>query len=210
MKVEHIADFETPEELTVVEQPKKKRKKQGRRTTTNRALVERNRVSNELNHCTEPYSEKTTENNPNTLVALMELYNLSPIDLDSPEEVETRCADYIKWCAKFDALPSFSSLALALGVDRITLLDWGTKSRIGQPHSRIIKRVKALITSNTILKGADGSLNPVYAMFLLNNSSQGFANNTRLEVAQTPTEQIDAPKLDDVIEIYDSKDTSDT
>ena len=157
MKAEHIADFETAEELTVVEQPKKKRKKQGRRTTTNRALVERNRVTNELNHCTEPYS-----------------------------------------------------LALALGVDRITLLEWGTKSRIGQPHSRIIKRVKALITSNTILKGADGSLNPVYAMFLLNNSSQGFSNNTRLEVAQTPTEQIDAPKLDDVIEIYDSKDTSDT
>ena len=89
MKVEHIADFEAPEELTNVEQPKK-RKKQGRHTTTNRALTERNRVSNELNHCTEPYSEKTTENNPNTLIALMELYNLSPIDLDSPEEVETR------------------------------------------------------------------------------------------------------------------------
>lgn len=198
------------EVATSVAEPKKKRKKQGRHTTTNRALAERERVSNELNHCTEPYSEKTTENNPNTLIALMELYNLSPIDLDSPEEVETRCADYIKWCAKFDALPSFSSLALALGVDRITLLEWGTKSRIGQPHSRIIKRVKALITSNTILKGADGSLNPVYAMFLLNNSSQGFTNNSRLEVSQAPTEQIEAPKLDDVIEIYDSKDISDT
>lgn len=210
MKVERVVDFEITEEPTVVEQPRKKRKKQGRHTTTNRALTERERVSYELNHCTEPYSEKTTENNPNTLIALMELFDLPPIDLDSPEEVETRCANYIKWCAKFDALPSFSSLALALGVDRVTLLEWGTKSRIGQPHSGIIKRVKALITSNTILKGADGSLNPVYAMFLLNNSSQGFSNNTRLEVAQAPTEQIEAPKLDDVIEIYDSKDISDS
>ena len=69
--------------------------------------------------------------------------------------------------------------------------------------------MKTLIAANTVQKGADGYLNLVYAMFLLNNSSQGFANNTRLEVAQTPTEQIDAPKLDDVIEIYDNKDTSD-
>ena len=209
MKVEHIAGFETAEEPTNVEQPKK-RKKQGRKTSNhNKAIAARERLECELNGCSDPRTP-LTEVNPDTLTALQELMELPAVDLDSADEVEQRCNDYIKWCSRYHAFPSLASLAVALGVDRVTLIEWGTKSRIGQRHSTIIKRMKTLIAANTVQKGADGSLNPVYAMFLLNNSSQGFANNTRLEVAQTPTEQIDAPKLDDVIEIYDSKDTSDT
>lgn len=209
MEVEHIADFETAEELTNVEQPKK-RKKQGRKTSNhNKAIVARERLECELNGCSDPKTP-LTEVNPDTLTALQELMSLPAVDLDSADEVERRCSEYVEWCSRYHAFPSLASLAVALGVDRVTLIEWGTKSRIGQRHSTIIKRMKTLIAANTVQKGADGSLNPVYAMFLLNNSSQGFSNNTRLEVAQTPTEQIDAPKLDDVIEIYDSKDTSDT
>lgn len=182
--------------------PRKPRKKQGRKArSTAEAEWNRNRVIAEINHTTAPYSDRSEEK-PNTLTALLQLYSLPPIDLDDAAQVERRCVDYIKWCADTDALPSFSSLALALGVDRITLLEWGVKSRVGQPHSDIVKRMKALITSNTVVKGADGSLNPVYAMFLLNNSNQGFTNSNRLEVAQAPQERVEAPKVEDVIEIY--------
>ena len=54
MKVEHIADFETTEELTNVEQPKK-RKKQGRKTSNhNKAIAARERLECELNGCSDP------------------------------------------------------------------------------------------------------------------------------------------------------------
>lgn len=138
MKVEHIADFETAGEFTNVEQPKK-RKKQGRKTSNhNKAIAARERLECELNGCSDPRTP-LTEVNPDTLTALQELMTLPAVDLDSADEVEQRCNDYISWCSRYHAFPSLASLAVALGVDRVTLIEWGTKSRIGQRHSTIIK-----------------------------------------------------------------------
>ncbi|MGN0178821.1 MAG: hypothetical protein ACI4DY_05180, partial [Monoglobaceae bacterium] len=50
--------------------------------------------------------------------------------------------------------------------------------------------------------GTEGRVNPVYTMFLLNSSAQGYSNNSRVEITNAPAEQIDAPKMDDIIDIY--------
>ena len=104
-----------------------------------------------------------------TLTALQELMTLPAVDLDSADEVERRCNDYIAWCSRYRAFPSLASLAVALGVDRVTLIEWGTKSRIGQRHSTIIKRMKTLIAVNHPVPYI-GYLYPVlYKIFILSN-----------------------------------------
>lgn len=134
---------------------------------------------------------------------LLYLYNLPPIDLDDLGAVEQRIHDYFDWVISADVKPSFSSLALAIGVDRKTILSWeNEETRKGTGYSATIKRAKALITSIVEDNGTEGRVNPVYTMFLLNSSAQGYSNNNRVEIATAPAEQIDAPNMEDIIDIY--------
>lgn len=143
------------------------------------------------------------EKRDNNIAALMELYNLPPIDIDDEREVENRVIEYFEWAAMYQVKPSLSSLALALGVSRMTLLNWdkGT-TRQGQGHFAIIQKAKVLITSSVEDNGAEGRVNPVFSMFLLNNSGQGFTNNSRVEIAQEQPHTIDTPNIDDMLDDY--------
>ena len=135
---------------------------------------------------------------------LVYLYNLPQIDLDDREAIEQRIQDYFAWTISAEVKPSFASLALAIGVDRKTLLAWeNEETRKGSGYCDIIKKAKSLITSIVEDNGTEGRVNPVYTMFLLNSSAQGYSNNSKVEITSTaPAEQIAAPSMDDIIDIY--------
>ena len=143
---------------------------------------------------------------------MLYLYNLPEIDLDDCTAIKQRIQEYFEWIIKEEIKPSFSTLALALGVDRVTLLSWeNEQTRKGSEHSSIVKNAKALITSIVEDNGTEGRVNPVYTMFLLNSSAQGYSNNSKVEITSSaPAEQIAAPSMDDIIDIYsDAGDTAD-
>ena len=143
---------------------------------------------------------------------LVYLYNLPQIDLDDREAIEQRIQDYFAWTISAEVKPSFASLALAIGVDRKTLLAWeNEETRKGSGYCDIIKKAKSLITSIVEDNGTEGRVNPVYTMFLLNSSAQGYSNNSKVEITSSaPAEQISAPSMDDIIDIYsDAGDTAD-
>ena len=126
--------------------------------------------------------------------------------------IKQRIQDYFAWTISAEVKPSFASLALAIGVDRKTLLSWeNEETRKGSGYSDIIKKAKSLITSIVEDNGTEGRVNPVYTMFLLNSSAQGYSNNSRVEITSSaPAEQISAPSMDDIIDIYsDAGDTAD-
>lgn len=135
---------------------------------------------------------------------MLYLYNLPEIDLDDCTAIKQRIQEYFEWIIKEEVKPSFSTLALALGVDRVTLLSWeNEQTRKGSEHSSIVKNAKALITSIVEDNGTEGRVNPVYTMFLLNSSAQGYSNNSKVEITSSaPAEQIAAPSMDDIIDIY--------
>lgn len=135
---------------------------------------------------------------------MLYLYNLPEIDLDDCTAIKQRIQEYFEWIIKEEIKPSFSTLALALGVDRVTLLSWeNEQTRKGSEHSSIVKNAKALITSIVEDNGTEGRVNPVYTMFLLNSSAQGYSNNSKVEITSSaPAEQIAAPSMDDIIDIY--------
>lgn len=142
---------------------------------------------------------------------MLYLYNLPAIDLDDCAAIKQRIQEYFEWIIKEEVKPSFSTLALALGVDRVTLLSWeNEQTRKGSEHSSIVKNAKALITAIVEDNGTEGRVNPVYTMFLLNSSSQGYSNNSKVEITSAPVEQIEAPNMDDIIDVYmgDSSDSS--
>lgn len=198
------------EEITNVEPPKKPHQKTGRKPKLNREQrlnAERPRVIAELNNSPDMRRQDQTEHD-NTVSALLELYTLPEIDLDNADEVEQRCLTYVEWCAKHNAIMSISSLALCLGLDRKKLVEWGKTCRIGQRQSEAVQRLKGLITANVEICGATGKINPVFAMFMLNNSGAGFSNSNRVEVVPPQeTDKLDAPRLSDVIDIYDVPDS---
>lgn len=196
-------------EATTVEEKKIVKKGRKPRPRTEREIeAQNNRIIAELHGNTQAYVRDISCGDEE-LQAMLQLYDFPPIDLDDEDAVRQRVGDYFRWAARNHAFPSLGSLALALYVDRRTVTAWGVKYRINSAHSDIIKRAKTLITAMTELKGANGSITPIYAMFLLNNSNEGFVNSNRLELTQTTTEQLDAPKMADVIDIYDIPETED-
>ncbi len=200
---------DTAEEATIVEE--KKIVKKGRKPAkkSEQALQKQtDRLAAELHGNTQAHERDTTCGDEEK-AAILQLYNLPEIDLDDEEAVRKRVNQYFDWVMRYNAFPSLSSLALALGVDRKTLIAWGTMYRKDGAHKDIIKRAKAVITALTEQMGANGSIAPIYAMFLLNNSNEGFVNSNRVEVAQATTEQLDAPKMADVIDIYDIPEVED-
>ena len=197
------------EEATIVEEKKIVKKGRKPRPRTDRELqLQNDRLAAELHGNTQAHERDTTCGDEEK-AAILQLYSLPEIDLDDEEAVRKRVNQYFDWVMRYNAFPSLSSLALALGVDRKTLMSWGTAFRKDSDHNRIVKQAKSVITALTEQMGANGSITPIYAMFLLNNSNEGFVNSNRLELAQATTEQLDAPKMADVIDIYDIPETED-
>lgn len=157
--------------------------------------------------CPSQYKNKGTDAEVKSNVgALMELYKLPQIDIDDENEVEKRVYEYFAWVDKWQIKPSLSALALSLGVSRPTLLNWQCgKTRNGTNHFFIIQKAKSLITSCVEDNGTEGKVNPVYTMFLLNNSNQGFTNKNQVEVVQE-SQTIEAPDVSDMIEDYGIED----
>lgn len=95
-------------------------------------------------------------------------------DMDSLEAVQKRCFDYFSLCAKNDMKPTFAGLALAFGVDRLTLWRWCNN----QPRSRdlsdsvrnTIKKSRDLINAQMEDFMQNGKINPVAGIFLMKNN----------------------------------------
>lgn len=161
------------------------------------------RLTKECEHIPRAIPIEPSDMQDTTLSALIELFAKPAPDLDVYEQVEAAAVDYFKWCDRHKAIPSYASLALALHMDRRTFFDWSDgKVRAYDPrYSQLIKSCAAVITSYTEMSGAKGDIQPLYAMFLLNNSRQGYVNQSRVELSQAP-QSLEAPDVSDVIDVY--------
>lgn len=148
--------------------------------------------------------QKEGYNFSSTILKYAELNSWAAIDLDDADAIYQRGIDYIGWCAETDTIPSFEGLSVALGVDRHTLVEWGVRTRIGQPHSAVVKKLKTMITAIIADVGASGGMNPVYAIFWLNNSGQGYtSNNSRLEInSSTTVDELPPANMEEIYAEY--------
>ena len=95
-------------------------------------------------------------------------------DMDSLEAVQNRCYDYFDLCAQNDMKPTFAGLALAFGVDRMTLWRWCNNHPEGRKLSNsvrdTIKKARDLINAQMEDFMQNGKINPVAGIFLMKNN----------------------------------------
>ena len=93
------------------------------------------------------------------------------VDVDSDSEVEKRINEYFVFCANNGCRPAVSGLALALGIDRVTLNDWKCgRSRANSNRANIIKKAYSVLEYLWESYMQEGKINPASGCFLGKNN----------------------------------------
>lgn len=117
----------------------------------------------------------------------IEINSWKKIDLNSDDEVENRINEYWKYCVERDTRPAVAGLAMALGVDRMTLSDWRYKRsrNVNNRRSEIIKNAYSTLEFMWENYMQTGKINPASGCFLGKNNF-GYHDESKLVVeAQT-------------------------
>lgn len=117
----------------------------------------------------------------------MAIYNLPEIDTNNEEQVRERIGVYFKLCAEREMKPSVSGMAMALGVDRMTLWKWVNGATPSKPKGVIDTVKKAYHILNFMIEEymQNGKINPVSGIFLMKNN---FGYRDQTEVVVTPNQ----------------------
>lgn len=135
--------------------------------------------------------------NTKFLTLNMELFNLEKIDLHDEEAVTKRLQEYFGIYAKYDVKPTVAGMAMALGMNRRTLIaivnDYATggagyKTALPQEVALVIKKAHYLLENLWENYSTNGKLNPVMAIFLGKNN---FGYQDKTEYVLTPNTQQD-------------------
>ena len=111
--------------------------------------------------------------NANILKYTIALSKLKKIDVNNPSLVAQRIDEFFDICIAFDMKPAIASLALAFGIDRVTLFTWitGRVNTIKNIESlNTIKTAYTMINSQYEIYMNNGKINPIAAIFLMKNN----------------------------------------
>ena len=147
----------------------------------------------------------------------MELFNMPSIDLHDEEAVAKRLDEYFALYAKYDTKPTVAGMAMALGMNRRTLIaivnDYATggsgyKTALPQEVALVIKKAHYLLENLWENYATNGKINPVTAIFLGKNN---FGYQDKTEYVVTPNVQQDNYDPDSIRQRYliDSANDSD-
>lgn len=110
----------------------------------------------------------------------LKFFNLPPVDISDPKQVEERILWYFNECAENDMKPGVVGLANALGVDRKTLLNWAKGTYRADSHLHLIKNAYNFIENMWEQNTLGGKINPVGAIFYAKNNF-GYTDTVQLE-----------------------------
>lgn len=114
-------------------------------------------------------------------------WNLPPIDISDPKQVETRIGEYFEYCINNDRRPQIVGMCNWLGITRDTLNKWENGSTRGATHTDIVKKARALIEEMWADMMMTGKINPASGIFL---SKNWFNYKDVADVVVTPNNQL--------------------
>lgn len=130
----------------------------------------------------------------------LELMSLGKVDMSDNNQVEQRCVEYLRICAKNDMKPSVEALALALGIDRRTLWAYRVGERGKNPVVvDTLKKYSQFINTQMVDYMLNNKIQPLSGMFLIKNNFEGYQDETKVTVkAEAPLGDIkDTKELED-------------
>lgn len=118
-------------------------------------------------------------------------WDLPPIDISDPKQVEQRLNDYFKFCIENDRKPNMVGMANWLGVGDETLRQWKIGMYRSSTHTGLIKKAVRLLEEMWVDYMQNGKVNPASGIFLAKNM---FGYRDVIDIAPaTPSPLGDAP-----------------
>ena len=99
----------------------------------------------------------------------MASWNLPPIDISDPKQVEQRLGEYFQHCIDNDRKPQVVGMANWLGVSRDTINSWKRGEYRGATHSDLIKKAIDMLEELWVDYMQNGKVNPGAGIFLGKN-----------------------------------------
>ena len=136
------------------------------------------------------------------------LFNLPPIDLSDPKQVDDRLNEFFTIHAEADMKPTVSGMGMALGLDRRRLWEiktgnFGTNKRLSELPTATMDSIKRAYEYMEILWEnymQNGKINPVSGIFLGKNN---FGYQDKTEYVVTPNVNNDSDyNADDIRKRY--------
>lgn len=126
-------------------------------------------------------------------------WDLPPIDISDPKQVEDRILLYFKHCAENDRKPQIIGMANWLGVGRSTLDDWKRGRVRSGAHSDVIQKAVSLLEEQWIDYMQSGKVNPAAGIFLAKN---WYGYKDTQDVVVTPSAPYEEGNPEDVAKKY--------
>ena len=138
----------------------------------------------------------------------MTAWNLPPIDISDPKQVEQRIMDYFNHCAENDRKPNIKGLGNWLGVSDHTVRNWRSGLYRDDTHLPVIERAINVLQEMWWDYMQNGKINPASGIFLGKNA---FGMKDVQDVVVTPNNPLGdaeatpqlADKYLDVVEVSD-------
>lgn len=111
----------------------------------------------------------------------MASWELPPIDISDPKQVENRIKEYFMYCVENDRKPNKIGLANWLGVDATTINSWEREEYRALTHSPVIKKAVSLLHELWADYMQNGKVNPASGIFLGKNMF-GYKDNQDITI----------------------------
>lgn len=145
------------------------------------------------------YGEENVEPGDNSrfLRYAMASWDLPPIDISDPVQVENRIIEYFTFCAENDRKPNIKGLGNWLGVDRSTVNSWRRGEYRKNTHSPIINQAVDILEELWWDYGQSGKVNPTSWIFIGKNA---FGMKNQQDVVITPNNPLGEEQRPEALE----------
>ncbi len=96
-------------------------------------------------------------------------WDMPPIDISDPKQVEQRIIDYFSYCIENDRKPNMKGMGNWLGVHRDTVNQWMRGEYRSSTHTDLIKKAVDILEELWIDYMQNGKMNPASGIFLGKN-----------------------------------------
>lgn len=111
----------------------------------------------------------------------MASWELPPIDISDPKQVENRIIEYFSFCVENDRKPNTVGMANWLGINKDTLNTWKNGEYRASTHSVVIKKAVNVLEELWVDYMQNGKVNPASGIFLGKNMF-GYKDNQDITI----------------------------
>ena len=122
----------------------------------------------------------------------MTAWNLPPIDISDPKQVEQRIGEYFQHCIDYDRRPQVVGLCNWLGVSRQTFNEWLRGVTRKETHGDIIKKAYSILEEMWADLMLTNKINPAAGCFMGKNWYQYADTQQIIVTPNNPMQGMDA------------------